>query len=224
MVYRFPPPNRLEHRLHNQLGHLHIHGLDNNPSLRHKNRLRVKPAPCPRAKTYINTYSSHPTSTMYCPVPSKGMTCGLDSNIIAPIDQGEDWSIEHYYNPEECQQVCLDHPLCKAYRVDGSAEKGWHCEIFNVGLGVNGSNVISAKPGTQWWDRNCQEHVPVSFIAVIIHMKGGFWIVRGMKGANLIGPECVDSMPSWRSAFRIPHPNRQQSRTYSTCSKRTDTD
>ncbi|KAF2735003.1 hypothetical protein EJ04DRAFT_563824 [Polyplosphaeria fusca] len=102
----------------------------------------------------------HPTSTMYCPIPSKGATCGLDSNIIAPIDQGEDWSIEHYYNPEECQQVCLEHPLCKAYRIDGSEEKGWGCEIFNVGLGVNGSNVISAKPGTQWWDRNCQQHIP----------------------------------------------------------------
>ncbi|KAF2265762.1 hypothetical protein CC78DRAFT_567339 [Lojkania enalia] len=107
------------------------------------------------------TDTEHPTSTMYCPIPSQGMVCGVDSNTIAPIDQGEDWSIEHYYNPEECQQVCLDHPLCKAYRVDGSPQSGWNCEIFNVGLGVNASHVINPTiPGTQWWDRNCQQHIP----------------------------------------------------------------
>lgn len=66
---------------------------------------------------------------MYCPIPSSGMECGWDTNTIAPIDQGEDYSIEHYYNPEECQQVCLEHPLCRAYRVDGSDANGWSCEI-----------------------------------------------------------------------------------------------
>ncbi|KAH7130458.1 hypothetical protein B0J11DRAFT_252449 [Dendryphion nanum] len=104
---------------------------------------------------------SHPTSTMYCPIPSAGMECGWDTNTIAPIEQGEDWSIEHYYNPEECQQVCLERDACRAYRIDGSAQRGWNCEIFNVGLGANGTNLISPTPnGKQWWDRNCQKHIP----------------------------------------------------------------
>lgn len=102
----------------------------------------------------------HPTSTRLCPSSSSGMECGYDSNTIAPIEQGEDWSIEHAIPPTECQQVCLEHSACKAYRVDGSDQKGWNCEIFNVGLGKNASNVINATPkGTQWWDRNCQQHV-----------------------------------------------------------------
>ncbi|KAF1993380.1 hypothetical protein P154DRAFT_582865 [Amniculicola lignicola CBS 123094] len=110
----------------------------------------------------------HPTSTRLCPIPSPSMECGLGNpNIIAPADQEEDWSIEHYYNPTECQQVCLEHPLCKAYYITGSEQEGWHCEIFNKGLGPNGSNVISASTGgsKQWWDRNCQEHKPTQCIA-----------------------------------------------------------
>ncbi|PVH75180.1 hypothetical protein DL98DRAFT_14703 [Cadophora sp. DSE1049] len=107
---------------------------------------------------------SHPTSTKYCAIPSKGMTCGISNpNIVAPEDQQEDWTIEHYYNPEQCQQVCLQHEGCKAYRVTRvppDDPEGWNCEIFNLGLGVNGSNVISASKGDQWWDRNCGEHLP----------------------------------------------------------------
>mgnify|MGYP003636024918 CR=1 FL=1 len=110
--------------------------------------------------------SSHPTSTKYCAIPSKGMTCGISNpNIVAPEDQQEDWTIEHLYNPEECQQVCLQHEGCKAYRVTQvppENPEAWNCEIFNLGLGVNGSNVISASKGDQWWDRNCGQHLPVS--------------------------------------------------------------
>ncbi|KAF2690429.1 hypothetical protein K458DRAFT_103184 [Lentithecium fluviatile CBS 122367] len=105
----------------------------------------------------------HPTSTMFCPIPSSGMECGWDSNTVAPIEQGEDWSIEHYYNPEECQQVCLEHKLCRAYRIDGNTQNGWSCEIFNVGLGRNASNVINpTASGSQWWDRNCLAHIPTA--------------------------------------------------------------
>jgi hypothetical protein len=87
------------------------------------------------------------------------MECGWDSNTIAPLDQGEDWSIEHYYNNTECQQVCLDHPNCKAYRLQDGITG---CDIFNVALGAGGSNIISATPsGSQWWDRDCQKYIPV---------------------------------------------------------------
>ncbi|ORY18993.1 hypothetical protein BCR34DRAFT_582557 [Clohesyomyces aquaticus] len=108
-------------------------------------------------KTDLN----HPTSTRYCPIPSAGMECAWSNpNIIAPLDQGEDWSIERgeIPNDTECQQICLQHPACKAYWVNGP----YSCEIFNVGLGVNASNVISASKGgnPQWWDRNCPDHVP----------------------------------------------------------------
>ncbi|KAF2473768.1 uncharacterized protein BDR25DRAFT_341045 [Lindgomyces ingoldianus] len=105
----------------------------------------------------------HPTSTRLCPIPSPSMECGWSNpNIIAPLDQGEDWSIEHYYNSTECQQVCLEHPACKAYRVENADQGGSNCEIFNVGIGVNGSNVISASKGgvPQWWDRDCPDHAP----------------------------------------------------------------
>ncbi|KAH7323531.1 hypothetical protein BKA65DRAFT_70605 [Rhexocercosporidium sp. MPI-PUGE-AT-0058] len=107
---------------------------------------------------------NHPTSTKYCAIPSRGMTCGISNpNIVAPEDQQEDWTIEHFYNPEECQQVCLQHDGCKAYRVTRIPPEdpvAWNCEIFNLGLGVNGSNVVSASKGDQWWDRNCGEHLP----------------------------------------------------------------
>jgi hypothetical protein len=93
------------------------------------------------------------------------MTCGISNpNIIAPADQGEDWSLERgeIHNPVECHQACLQHPLCKAYRVvEDTNSTNWDCEIFNVGLGVNGSNVISASKGDQWWDRDCQVHLEV---------------------------------------------------------------
>jgi hypothetical protein len=89
------------------------------------------------------------------------MECGWNSNTIAPLDQGEDWSIEHYYNNTECQQVCLEHPNCKAYRLQDGITG---CDIFNVALGAGGSNIISATPsGSQWWDRDCQKHIPVRF-------------------------------------------------------------
>lgn len=100
---------------------------------------------------------------MYCPMPSQGMTCGIDNpNIVAPEDQQEDWSIEHWVDPEQCLQTCLERDYCKAYRITGNAVDGWYCENFGLGLGVNGSNVISASAGTVWWDRNCQVHLPVS--------------------------------------------------------------
>ncbi|KAF2649219.1 hypothetical protein K491DRAFT_211776 [Lophiostoma macrostomum CBS 122681] len=115
---------------------------------------------------------AHPTSTMYCPIPSAGMECGWDTNTIAPAEQGEDWSIEHGYNPTECQQICLEHSGCKAYRIDGSDASGYHCEIFNVGLGVNGTNLISpTAKGTQWWDRDCQAHIPVRITRFHTHTK-----------------------------------------------------
>ncbi|KAF1846658.1 uncharacterized protein K460DRAFT_406852 [Cucurbitaria berberidis CBS 394.84] len=101
----------------------------------------------------------HPTSTKFCPSPSPAMECGWDSNTIAPLDQQEDHSIEHFQTPEECQQLCLERKACKAYRIDGKTNT--YCEIFNVGLGKNASNVINPTPnGNQWWDRNCGEHVP----------------------------------------------------------------
>lgn len=97
---------------------------------------------------------------MYCPIPSSGMECGWDTNTVAPIEQGEDWSIEPFHNPEECQQVCLEHPLCKAYRIDDAT---WRCEIFNVGIGKNASNLRNPTPnGSQWFDRDCQKHIPVN--------------------------------------------------------------
>lgn len=87
------------------------------------------------------------------------MECGWDSNTIAPWDQQEDFSIEHFQTPEQCQQLCLQRSACRAYRVDGVSNT--YCEIFNVGLGVNASHVINpTRSGTQWWDRNCQQHVP----------------------------------------------------------------
>ncbi|KAF2742225.1 hypothetical protein M011DRAFT_291215 [Sporormia fimetaria CBS 119925] len=106
----------------------------------------------------------HPTSTMYCPIPSSGMECGWDSNTVAPWDQGQDWSVEKGYNAEECQQICLSKPGCKAYRLqDGKS----NCEIFNVGLGKGAKNVVNPTPsGSQWWDRNCQKHAPVGVSAV----------------------------------------------------------
>lgn len=107
---------------------------------------------------------SQPTSTKYCPIPSPGMTCGISNpNIIAPDAQGEDWSLERgdIHNATECHQACLQHPLCRAYRAAIDNDGNFDCEIFNVGLGVNGSNVISASKGDQWWDRDCQVHLEV---------------------------------------------------------------
>lgn len=109
------------------------------------------------------TTPSHPTSTLLCPIPSPSMECGWDSNTIAPIDQQEDFSIEHFQTPEQCQQICLQRSACRAYRIDGNttADTAVYCEIFNLGLGVNASHVRNPTPGgSQWWDRNCQMHVP----------------------------------------------------------------
>ncbi|KAF2020012.1 hypothetical protein BU24DRAFT_131256 [Aaosphaeria arxii CBS 175.79] len=108
-------------------------------------------------KTDLN----HPTSTMFCPSPSPDMECGWDTNTVAPIEQGEDWSIEHFISPEECHQVCLQRSSCKAYRIDGTGPGSWYCEIFNVGLGKNGANLRNPTPsGSQWWDRSCPTHLP----------------------------------------------------------------
>ena len=120
------------------------------------------------AKEITHKQCSHPTSTMYCPLPSAGMECGWDTNTVAPIEQGQDWSIERFQKPEECHQVCLQKSACRAYRIDGSAQDSWQCEIFNVGIGSNGKNLINPTPnGTHWWDRNCPNHLPVSKVSTL---------------------------------------------------------
>lgn len=89
------------------------------------------------------------------------MECGWDTNTIAPDSQGEDWSIsdDGISTPEECHQACLSRPACKAYRWD--SRSGNPCEIFNVGLGRGGANLINPTPsGSEWWDRGCQAHLP----------------------------------------------------------------
>jgi hypothetical protein len=118
---------------------------------------------------------------MYCPVPSSGMECGYDSNTVAPIEQGQDWSVEKYYNSTECQQICLGKSECRAYRLqDGN----FGCEIFNVGLGKGAKNVINPTPaGSQWWDRNCQKHAPVSDTSSVISEKIRKVILNGCLDA-----------------------------------------
>ena len=109
----------------------------------------------------VLTFASHPTSTALCPIPSPAQECGWDTNTIAPDKQQEDWSIsdEGISTPEECHQACLSRPACKAYRWDDRS--GNPCEIFNVGLGRGGANLINpTKGGSEWWDRGCQAHLP----------------------------------------------------------------
>ncbi|KAF1969657.1 hypothetical protein BU23DRAFT_652387 [Bimuria novae-zelandiae CBS 107.79] len=89
------------------------------------------------------------------------MECGWDTNTIAPIEQGQDWSVadEGISSVEECHQACLERDACRAYRWDGKS--GIPCEIFNVGIGPNGANLLNPTPsGSQWWDRACQSHLP----------------------------------------------------------------
>ncbi|KAK3203002.1 hypothetical protein GRF29_154g1463753 [Pseudopithomyces chartarum] len=104
---------------------------------------------------------SHPTATAYCPIPSAGMECGWDTNTIAPDRQGQDWSVadDGISTPEECHQACLTRSSCKAYRWD--AKQGLPCEIFNVGIGPGGANLINpTSRGNQWFDRACANHLP----------------------------------------------------------------
>lgn len=89
------------------------------------------------------------------------MECGWDTNTIAPDRQGQDWSVadDGISTPEECHQACLTRSSCKAYRWD--AKQGLPCEIFNVGIGPGGANLINpTSRGTQWFDRACANHLP----------------------------------------------------------------
>ncbi|KAF2176926.1 hypothetical protein K469DRAFT_697626 [Zopfia rhizophila CBS 207.26] len=123
------------------------------------------------SKTYISnvvtvTDMNHPTSTKYCAIPSPKMECGWNSNVSRPIEQEQDWSINPFYNnPQECHQVCLEHPRCRAYRVARRGNLVWSCDIYNKGLGENASMLVSSSRGTQWYDRNCDDHAPTECIS-----------------------------------------------------------
>jgi hypothetical protein len=95
------------------------------------------------------------------------MVCGISNpNIIAPLDQGEIYGIEIFEDPWRCHQSCLENGACKSFRaapyIAGDPSSGYTCDIFAEDLGENGSNVISASVGYQWWDRNCPVYIPVS--------------------------------------------------------------
>ena len=77
----------------------------------------------------------------------------------------EIYSQEIFEDPWRCHQSCLEIDYCKAFRaapyISGDPDSGYTCDLFGLDLGENGSNVISASSGIQWWDRNCPVYVPV---------------------------------------------------------------
>ncbi|KAG4437320.1 hypothetical protein IFR05_007216 [Cadophora sp. M221] len=169
-LLRLSETDRLELGLRDIYGAIDVLSMDAGGTSGHCDGPRVRlPSNLFHTRDTVLIYYSHPTSTKYCAIPSPGMACGISNpNIVAPEDQQEDWTIEHLYSPEECQQVCLQREGCKAYRVMRVPPEdpiAWNCEIFNLGLGVNGSNVVSASKGDQWWDRNCGEHLPTECIS-----------------------------------------------------------
>ena len=92
------------------------------------------------------------------------MECGLDSDrgLKCPVEWPNLCELEYDYNdtPEQCQQRCLRNPNCRSYRAEPIY--GIPCTIFNMTLGVNGSNLYDRKEGIagKFWDRNCQQHIP----------------------------------------------------------------
>lgn len=100
---------------------------------------------------------------MLCPSPSQKAECGWDSNVISDTMQ-EIHGIEINQDPETCQQSCLNLETCKSFRVAPLApgDSVWNCELFGVPLGDNASNLVSSSKGSQWFDRNCADHAPVS--------------------------------------------------------------
>lgn len=67
---------------------------------------------------------------------------------------------------EKCHQLCLERPSCKAFNWDNINRfiGDPACRLYNVSLGQNGTNIngphVSPTESPQWWDRNCQTHLP----------------------------------------------------------------
>ncbi|KAF4635482.1 hypothetical protein G7Y89_g2623 [Cudoniella acicularis] len=103
----------------------------------------------------------YPTSSVYCPIPTPGMTCGLANGaVVDPTILNEIYTEEPgpVNSPEDCYQKCLAIPSCKSFFTsqwpDGSA---WNCDIFRNTLR---GNVPSASAGNQFYDRGCPQYLP----------------------------------------------------------------
>ncbi|RDL29962.1 uncharacterized protein BP5553_10589 [Venustampulla echinocandica] len=113
--------------------------------------------------TTTTTDVSQPTVTIYCPIKNDDATCGISADTIDPTAMQEDWASSPPVNdPKDCHQTCLSLPHCKSYRVSEFIDpKGsWNCDIFRIALGKDGKNVPGGRPGDQFFDRDCPEHVP----------------------------------------------------------------
>lgn len=115
--------------------------------------------------TTTTTDLANPTATSYCPIPSEGVECGWDSNLLYTSKQGQ--AVITNLDPESCQQECLrrkDSPACKAYRVY-ELERGsgaWECRLFRNPIDQDWKDWRSGDyaRGTQWFNRDCLDHAP----------------------------------------------------------------
>ena len=115
----------------------------------------------PVLSKYTNNNSRSPTMSSYCASPTSGMICGLaNGNVLDPVALNEDESDMSPVNrPEDCYQRCLANPSCKSFFTSQWINStSWNCDIFRNTLK---NNVVSAVPGSNFFDRGCPDFLPV---------------------------------------------------------------
>jgi hypothetical protein len=99
------------------------------------------------------------------------MICGLaNGNVVDSVALNEDWTEPAPVNsPEDCYQRCLSNPSCKSFFTSQWINStAWNCDIFRNNLK---NNVVSAVPGSNFFDRGCPEYLPVSHVSFLKNIR-----------------------------------------------------
>ncbi|OBT90709.1 hypothetical protein VE02_00592 [Pseudogymnoascus sp. 03VT05] len=99
--------------------------------------------------TYIYDYTTktdydHPTSTVWCPKPSKSQVCGIEfHHTIYASDMQVIWPQDtiRYVDVNTCHQRCLGDAACHSFLIENSSTGGdiIDCSLFGENLGINGT-------------------------------------------------------------------------------------
>ncbi|KFY27984.1 hypothetical protein V493_03167 [Pseudogymnoascus sp. VKM F-4281 (FW-2241)] len=120
--------------------------------------------------TTVTDYD-HPTSTVWCPKPSKGQVCGIEfHHTIYASDMRPIFPQDtiRYVDVETCHQRCLGDAACHSFLIDRSRSGGGiiDCSLFGENLGINGTRAehpptpLATPNSYGWYDRNCPNFLP----------------------------------------------------------------
>ncbi|OBT80615.1 hypothetical protein VF21_00509 [Pseudogymnoascus sp. 05NY08] len=126
--------------------------------------------------TYIydsttKTDYDHPTSTVWCPKPSKSQVCGIEfHHTIYASDMQVIWPQDtiRFVDVNTCHQRCLGDAACHSFLIENSSTGGdiIDCSLFGENLGINGTRAehpptpLATPSAYGWYDRNCPEFLP----------------------------------------------------------------